>query len=447
MRPFFKPFITLLVLLMFSAALAFTDLTQSRYPEAIRYLSDHRIVGGYPDGTFQPHRIVNRAELIALTMRAANLPQSTRALACFRDVPSSSWFAADVCNARARGIINGYEDATFRPAQTVRYAEALKIVLTALDFEIQSEGAGAWYEPYVMFAASNQLPVELEPTDLLTREVMAGLIYQAMRLKDVSLPALPAIVASPSMETRLSAGCGQAAPASPPLRLAVGGRERNLISYIPWNYAPETPRRLIVAFHGRTNSNLQVRNYYELEAYAPDAIIVYPAGLNQGRAFTWSGADYPFFDAILEEFSGRYCIDLSRVYVVGHSLGAWFANSVACARGDRVRAVASLGGGVDPSTCTGQVAAMVLHNPKDRLVSFHEGEAARDLFLSVSGLSGPAQAVGPQGFNCMRYGTPEVLNPVVWCPHEQDYFNGRYYPHNWPEDTAGAIVDFFESLP
>jgi hypothetical protein len=174
MQPIVTLLFTLLVLPILSPALAFTDLTQSRYSEAILYLSDQQIVSGYPDGTFQPQRLVTRAELIALTMRAAGLPQGARAQACFRDVPPSSWFAADVCNARAHGIVSGYEDGSFRPAHTVSYAEALKIVLTALDFDIRSDGAGVWHEPYVTFATTNRLPVELEPTDPLTREIMAG---------------------------------------------------------------------------------------------------------------------------------------------------------------------------------------------------------------------------------------------------------------------------------
>jgi polyhydroxybutyrate depolymerase len=250
------------------------------------------------------------------------------------------------------------------------------------------------------------------------------------------------------MEVRRSAGCGVAPPGAPLTRLVVEGRERSIITHVLGDYAPGTARPLIVAFHGRTNSNAQVRRYYDLEAYAPDAIIVYPAALRQGRTFSWSVADdYPFFDAILDEVPGRYCVDLDRVFVVGHSLGAWFANGLACARGDRVRAVASLGGGVDASACAGEVAAMVLHNPRDRLVSVRQGGAARDLFLSVSSLSGSAQAFGPPEFKCVRYGALEELNPVVWCPHEQDYAHWRYYPHSWPEDTARVIVDFLSPFP
>jgi poly(3-hydroxybutyrate) depolymerase len=50
---------------------------------------------------------------------------------------------------------------------------------------------------------------------------------------------------------------------------------------------------------------------------------------------------------------------------MGHSLGASFANSLACARTDRFRAVAAVAGGITPSDCLREVAALLLHNRRD----------------------------------------------------------------------------------
>ena len=113
---------------------------------------------------------------------------------------------------------------------------------------------------------------------------------------------------------------------------------------------------LIVAFHGRTNSNEQVRSYYRLDREITDAFIVYPAALSNGNGtFSWSDGtnkpsefrDIAFFDAIVERLSKEYCIDMERIFVVGHSLGAWFSNSLACVRGDVIRASATGDGGGD----------------------------------------------------------------------------------------------------
>ena len=75
-----------------------------------------------------------------------------------------------------------------------------------------------------------------------------------------------------------------------------------------------------------------------------------------------------------------YCLDPDRIFAVGHSLGAWFVNSLGCARGDVLRAIATLAGGFSRSDCRGAVAALLFHNPNDRLVDFAYGLEARDLF-------------------------------------------------------------------
>jgi len=80
--------------------------------------------------------------------------------------------------------------------------------------------------------------------------------------------------------------------------------------------------------------------------------------------------DFAFFDAIVKFFGEEYCIDMDRIFVVGHSLGAWFTNSLACARGDVIRAIGSVGGGTTINDCSGPVAAIVMHHPEDALTDF-----------------------------------------------------------------------------
>src|SRR3954468_22017435 len=106
-----------------------------------------------------------------------------------------------------------------------------------------------------------------------------------------------------------SPGCGRAPPASVPDHVVLEGRERSLIADLPARYDSGHPHRLVVAFHGRTNDNAQVRAYYGLEK--PDAeptIFVYPLALRQADGtFSWSNPgdrpdslrDYRLFDTIV----------------------------------------------------------------------------------------------------------------------------------------------------
>lgn len=157
--------------------------------------------------------------------------------------------------------------------------------------------------------------------------------------------------------------------------------------------------------------------------------------------------DVAVFDQLLKEFSENYCIDLDRVYVVGHSLGSWFTNSLACVRGDVIRASGSLGGGTTQNTCSGPVAAITMHNPKDDLSPFSDGIKARDLHLAQNacGLK-TVDYSSPEKAHCVEYTDCTSGAPVVWCPHTEDRSWGDYYPHGWPKWTGSEIWKFFQSL-
>jgi polyhydroxybutyrate depolymerase len=254
--------------------------------------------------------------------------------------------------------------------------------------------------------------------------------------------------------TEPSPGCGVPA-GPPPTRFEIEGKLRRAIVVLPADYDPERTHALVVAFHGRTNDNARVRRYFGLEesAYQP-TIHVYPAGLaDRTGAFTWHDPgdpatalrDFAFFDTILARLAAAYCIDLDAVFVVGHSLGASFANSLACARADRIRGLASVAGGIAPQHCEGEVAALLLHNPADRAVPIGEGRRARDVLLGdpLELRASAAQRLGP--FACEAY--RDGADPLLWCAHHQSTNRfGRHYPHQWPRGAGEAIMGFFAML-
>jgi polyhydroxybutyrate depolymerase len=279
-----------------------------------------------------------------------------------------------------------------------------------------------------------------------------------MALALVLLGCAPRVGAAAPAPRDPAAGCGRPAPPASPAAIAVGGRSRGLITVLPQDYRPAEPHALVIAFHGRTSPNGTVRRYYDLERHArTPTIFVYPAGLRApDGSYSWSDPgdspdglrDYALFDALLALLARSYCLDPGRIFVVGHSLGGWFANSLACARGELVRAVGSLAGGVSRSDCRGAVAALLFHNPHDRLVAYTHGLEARDLFRASSRAEGAGRSVRLQGFACERYGDRAAVNPVVFCPHTRDRSRtGRYYPHHWPAGAGAAMMAFFDALP
>src|SRR3989338_8756959 len=429
--------------------LPFPDMEQSwyGYRDSVSYLQKKGSISGYSDGLFHPKDTVNRAEFLKLVFRSRGTPEPVTG-ECFADVPADAWFAPFVCAAKRRGIIRGYDvgpRTLFKPEQPIVFAEAVKMAVLAYGSEI-AEGSGEqWYKPYVadldrqnILASSSYVP--WEP---ISRERAADLIARFVRHnEDRVIP-------------NHSPGCGKA-PAKAFTTLTVGGRERSYLLSAPAHFSSETPSSLIVAFHGRTNSNEQVRKYFGLDRAAEDYYIAYPAAIanDAGTSFSWSDPgdpsyelrDIAFFDAIVEELGKSYCIDMDRIFVAGHSLGAWFSNSVACARGGVIRASATVGGSTTMKGCTGPTAAMIINNPKDQSSPHAAAETMRDIRGAANACGGTSKPVDPTSLSCAEYqGCPE--NPVVWCPHTIDTGrNGSKYPHIWPDDAGKAIVEFFDGL-
>lgn len=431
-----------------ASAVPFADMAQSwfGYQESVAYLKDKGSIGGYPDGLFHPSDTVNRAEFLKLVFRSKGAAEPATE-DCFADVPADAWFAPFVCAAKRRGIVSGYKVGSrriFKPDHPIIFAEAVKMAVLAYGSEITEERGEHWYQPFVDEMDRQQILARWSyvPSALITRERAADLIARYVRHdEDRVIP-------------HLSAGCGKAGR-SPSLTLTVEGHERTYLLTQPSRAGASTPAPLIVAFHGRTNGNAQVRAYFGLDRAAGDYFVAYPSGIaNDNGSYSWSDPgdtaqelrDFALFDALVQEVGSSACIDMDRIFVVGHSLGAWFANAVSCARGGIVRASATVGGSTTMQHCTGPSAALIINNPKDALSSATTAETMRDIRIAENTCSAVSAKAEPSSLSCMQYADC-VLNPVVFCPHTIDRdHNGTYYPHVWPEPAAQAIVKFFEGL-
>lgn len=259
----------------------------------------------------------------------------------------------------------------------------------------------------------------------------------------------------PSFAQGASKGCGQAPPSAPPETVEAAGETREVLVAVPEDYDRDTPHRLVFGFHGRTNPAERVRRYYGLEdamAEGAPTIFVYPSAQRQADGtFIWRvPEDLDLFDAVVERLSADYCIDRGRVFAAGHSLGASFVNTLGCLRGDALRGIASVAGGIHARAedCRGDVAALLLHNRGDRLVDVDRGRRARDVLVTANGFVPAPAGFYPRPFGCYRYGPAEARNPVAWCLYAESVNRrGRFYPHLWPDGAEEAMAAFFDVLP
>ncbi|MFD0670833.1 S-layer homology domain-containing protein, partial [Cohnella sp. GCM10027633] len=110
----------------------FSDISEHWAKASIEQAVSNGIVTGYEDGTFKPDKTVTRAEFAVMLMNAIK-PQGAGAALTFKDAAKiGSWAQKAVAQAVQAGIINGYEDGTFRPVGEITRAEMAAMIAGAL---------------------------------------------------------------------------------------------------------------------------------------------------------------------------------------------------------------------------------------------------------------------------------------------------------------------------
>ncbi|MFA6305328.1 MAG: S-layer homology domain-containing protein [Candidatus Gracilibacteria bacterium] len=164
----------------------------SRYYEAVNYLANTKVIAGYGDGTFKPDNVVNRVEALKFILEAINKKLDSGHLP-FKDTSSKEWYAKYLYTAYKAGVVNGYEDKTFRPTSTVNKAEFYKVLFAGMGVDVgNSVGenpysdvkAGDWFAPYIAYA-KNLGVIEngikkLNPSGGMTRGEVAYAMHKLM---------------------------------------------------------------------------------------------------------------------------------------------------------------------------------------------------------------------------------------------------------------------------
>lgn len=125
--------------------------------------------------------------------------------------------------------------------------------------------------------------------------------------------------------------------------------------YIPAAYTGQQPVPLIFNLHGYTSNNYQQEWYSSFQTIADTAhfIICLPNGTFDSFnnrfwniGFSNNVDDIGFLMTLLDTLMANYHIDPARVYCTGMSNGGFMSYALACARADRIAAIASVTGGM-----------------------------------------------------------------------------------------------------
>ncbi|MBQ3181886.1 MAG: S-layer homology domain-containing protein, partial [Clostridia bacterium] len=172
-------FITLAMIITMAVPMtvsaAFTDVdTNHNYYEAINNLSAEGILNGFEDGSFKPGDPVTRAQftkIICYALSVGELSYSEAEKSIFTDVAPVHWAANNIVTAYRQGIINGMGDGTFAPEANVNYEQAVKMVVCALGYTEQNANNLGGY-PYGYLSIANSNKIIAGITDCKIGEAM-----------------------------------------------------------------------------------------------------------------------------------------------------------------------------------------------------------------------------------------------------------------------------------
>lgn len=233
--------------------------------------------------------------------------------------------------------------------------------------------------------------------------------------------------------------------------LRVDGVARETVVYAPAS-AKEKAAPVVFVFHGHGGNMRNAARSFAMHQQWPDAISVYPQGLNtpgrltdpEGKKPGWQSGvgaqedrDLKFFDALLARLKQDFKVDGKRVYSTGHSNGGGFTYLLWAERGEVFAAVA-------PSAATSQglkagklkpKPALHLAGENDPLVKY---EWQKVMMTAVRKLNGCDAEGNPWDKLCTEYPS-KTGTPFVAFIHPGG--------HEFHRDAPALIAKFFQQHP
>ena len=194
-------------------------------------------------------------------------------------------------------------------------------------------------------------------------------------------------------------GTGDATPADDG---GIGGA-RPVSVHVPPSYVGGTAMPLVVLLHGYSVTGKTEELYLNLTALADTKGFLYahPDGLvdTQGNQY-WNATDAccdlggtgvddsAYLSKVITQIQAKYTVDPKRIFLFGHSNGAFMSYRMACDHADQVAAIVSLAGAMwtDVSKCTPKspVSILEVHGTADQTIDYNGGQIQNHAYPSAA---------------------------------------------------------------
>jgi polyhydroxybutyrate depolymerase len=259
--------------------------------------------------------------------------------------------------------------------------------------------------------------------------------------------------------TTPSAGCtapdGSFAAQGEEGRFESGGQDRRFSISVPPEAPGDEPLPLVVNMHGALGNPTQQEQSSGFASLGREQrfVVVSPQAL--GDQPVWRlrerGPDLTFVEDLITETESRLCIDSSRVYLTGFSMGGMMSIVLACRDPQRYAAVAAVAGTIEPPECVRDepVPFLALHGTADQQVRF-DGSLDPRVELLVGEPGGAsrldivedwARTNGCDADEERLRLEPDVEHLVYECPTEGsvEMYVVDEGAHTWPGGTQTAF--------
>lgn len=307
-----------------------------------------------------------------------------------------------------------------------------------------------------------------------------------MRLEHMNPTRMPMAAAVAAWMLLLVAPSAAPAPArSDTIKVQVGDVTRTCTVHLPVGYDGTRQLPLVISCHGSGSTGAAMGWAFNALADRESFIAAYPDGItgdNRGWTALFGkpipgghGAqvddvdDVGFIRNLIDHMHTTYHTDPARVFVAGHSAGAYMAFRVANDLADRVAAAGVVNGSMGIRVLNGEpsipdipppvapVSIVLVRGALDKLVPLAGARSDRvvafsvqqclDHFVSGDGCSTQATVTRDE-----QHGVTRTLYPGGKAGTEVEFVLVDRANHNWPGvaegfGTSAALWDFFSKHP
>jgi|GEM_PF-2009858 len=175
----------------------FSDVKQGNwFYDAIRFVSDHKLMNGVGDNQFAPNASITRAMLVTILYRIEEEPSTEGMNHPFADVVDGQWYTEAIIWAANNGIVNGTSATTFSPDVAIsreqiaaimyRYSNSIGLDVSVEGTDLSGYPDASTISGYAVEAMTWAISVELirgmdgklAPTATATRAQFATILQR-----------------------------------------------------------------------------------------------------------------------------------------------------------------------------------------------------------------------------------------------------------------------------